>query len=79
MSALATSILVFNERVKATASLLNTLAAAIMVFGLIRPLFDGGIVGLRDAIAALVSVASGLALHIYARWSLRRLKEEDVE
>jgi len=75
--------LIRNERTKITATWINTLAAATVATGVIAPIaavvfglpMSGTISRPAFAIATLVWLLLGIALHLWARRILGRLQE----
>lgn len=70
---------VHNERVKLTASWLNSIAVAVLAVGgfapMISALYGGKSVGLPLVIGTLVCILAALALHYWARRSLKGLRQ----
>jgi hypothetical protein len=72
---MATSKLVHNERVKLGATFFNNIAAGCFIAAFLVPMV-GRAQGHQFAFVALWGVSGVLicfALHLYARWGLRRL------
>lgn len=71
--------LTHNEQIKLTATLLNTLAAAVLVAGVVAPFvaLSYDLPGPRGAAVAvgLLWIALGSGAHLLARWLLRGLRE----
>jgi dipeptide/tripeptide permease len=75
--------LIQNERIKLTATWLNTLSAATIVTGVIAPLAaivfglpaSGTLSMATFLFAAVAWLLWGLILHLAARYGLRRLQE----
>lgn len=73
--------LVHNERTKLTANFLNALSSGVIIAGFVAPLIAVG-VGFQPAPAAawklvassLAWFSAGVALHLAARWVLKRLQ-----
>ena len=73
--------LVHNERVKYTATFVNTIALGCIVVGVVTPLqrlLDQGLEGtipVGSALATAGWLITGFALHWLVRWILGRLRE----
>jgi hypothetical protein len=73
--------LVHNERTKLTAGWFNTLSGGLMAVGVFGPLatfllgtLPPGVSGWLLGALSLACVALGTGLHVYARWTLERLR-----
>lgn len=73
--------LAYNERVKYGATLINTVAAACLVAGVVAPLValtfgvPGPIAGTTAAFVSVVWFLIGLSLHLLVRFVLGKLRE----
>lgn len=65
-----------NEQKKLLANLLNTLAAASIVFGFLRPIFDTSGSALTNIWTILFAFACALALHFGGNRVLRVMRDE---
>jgi hypothetical protein len=72
--------LIHNERTKLTATLMNTVAAAIFITGVLAPLvafsydLPGTNKGAAAAVVSLIWIFAALGIHLLARALLGRLK-----
>jgi MFS-type transporter involved in bile tolerance (Atg22 family) len=72
--------LIYNERTKLTATLMNTVAAAVFITGVLAPLvafsydLPGPNKGVAAAVVSLIWILAALGIHLLARAQLGRLK-----
>jgi hypothetical protein len=75
--------LINNERIKLTATWLNTIAATTIATGVVAPVVavvfrftaGGNVSGGRFVLACAAWFRGGIALHFFARRTLRRLQQ----
>lgn len=65
---------IHNARLNLTATLVNNLATAFAVAGLVAPAASGQLVSVRTTVLALVWFTIGLGLHLRGRALLRGLR-----
>jgi hypothetical protein len=72
--------LIHNERIKLTAALMNTVASAVFITGVLAPLvavsygLPGPIRGFAAALISLIWILAALGIHLLARALLGKLK-----
>ncbi|MCI4661881.1 MAG: hypothetical protein MRY63_08700 [Neomegalonema sp.] len=68
---------IHNEKLKLTSSYINAVAIGLLIFGIVRPIFEGKFVTLAQFLAMIIAMVVSIVVHIIGRRLLNAMQSED--